>query len=199
MRKGWRALLCAFFAALLLAGCFGSQAKKHYYRIYYRPNPARVDQIQATVRVKTLEIDKVYRRYNLVYRTSPYEIFYYTNNYWASRPEDMMTDVLYNHLKAAGLFSDLIIKLDKTPDYEIGGEVLEIDQFDSGDRWFAHLGMVLTLKDFKTGRILVSLPVEERREVFSPEPVQTVRALGEMIDKEIEKFIQQIAAELEKK
>ncbi len=199
MRKGWIAALCAVAAAFLLGGCFGSQGQKHYYRVYYRPNPAPVAQIEATARVKTLEIDKVYRRYNLVYRTSPYEIFYFTNHYWASRPEDMLTDVLYNHLKTAQIFSDLIIKLDKTPDYEISGEVLEIDQFDSGDRWFAHLNMVLTLKEFKTGKVLVSLPVEERREVFGPEAVQTVRALGEMMDKEIEKFIQKIAAELERK
>ena len=196
MRNVRSAALCAVLAAFVLSGCFGSSGKKHYYRLYYRPNPAHVEQITATARVKTFEIDKVYRRYNLVYRTSPYEIFYYPNHYWASRPEDMVTDLVYNHLKEAGLFSDLIVKLDKTPDYEITGEILELDQFDSGDRWYAHFVAVFTLKEFKTGRILVSHRIDARREVFDPEPVQAVRAIGEMIEKEIEAFIQKIAAGL---
>jgi len=192
-----RAISAFCIAVIMFAGCFGSSGKKHYYRIYYRPNPARVQQITATVRVKTFDIDKVYRRYNLVYRTSPYEIFYYPNHYWASRPEDMITDLVYTHLKEAGLFSDLILKLDKTPTYEISGEIIEIDQFDSGDRWYAHLVAVVNLKEFSTGKILVSHRIDARREVFSPEPVQTVRAFGEILEKEIETFIQKVAAGLE--
>ncbi|HNT27632.1 MAG TPA: ABC-type transport auxiliary lipoprotein family protein [bacterium] len=199
MRRTAATLGLVFCAALLFGGCFGSQAKKHYYRAYYRPQTARVVPVPATARVKTLEIDKVYRRYNLVYRTSPYEIFYYPNHYWASRPEDMMTDLVYAHLKVAGLFTDLIVKLDKTPDYEVTGEIREIDMFDSGDRWFAHLSMVLTLKDFKTGAVLAAHPFDERREVFGREPVHTVRAIGEIAEQEIERFIQHIAAELGKK
>ncbi|HOW50541.1 MAG TPA: ABC-type transport auxiliary lipoprotein family protein [bacterium] len=183
---------------LLVNGCFGTQGKKHYYRVYYRPNPAPVSQITATARIRTLEIDKVYRRYNLVYRASPYELSYYTNHYWASRPSDMMTDLLYYHIKAANLFSDLIIKLDKTPDYEIGGEVLEIDRFDDNGRSYAHLSMVLTLKDFKTGKVIVSHTINDRREVAAPDPLLVVRAIGEITEKEIEVFIQKIAAEIEK-
>jgi hypothetical protein len=112
----------------------------------------------------------------------------------------MMTDLLYYHIKAANLFSDLIIKLDKMPDYEIGGEVLEIDRFDDDNgRSYAHLSMVLTLKDFKTGQVIVSHSVNERREIPVPEPVLVVRAIGEITEKEIEDFIRKIAAELEKK
>ncbi len=193
LKWSWGAIV-----AFLMVGCFGSSGTKHYYRLYYRPQPSRVEQITATARVKTFEIDKVYRRYNLVYRTSPYEIFYHANHYWASRPEEMITDLVYNHFKEAALFSDLILKLDKTPDYEIGGEILEIDQFDSGDRWYAHLVISFTLKDFKTGSILVSHRADARREVFSPAPVQSVRALGEMLEKEIDAFMQKIAATLGK-
>ncbi len=197
MRRLWSVMLVVL-CGLLVNGCFGTQGKKHYYRVYYRPNPAPVSQITATARIRTLEIDKVYRRYNLVYRASPYELSYYTNHYWASRPSDMMTDLLYYHIKAANLFSDLIIKLDKTPDYEIGGEVLEIDRFDDNGRSYAHLSMVLTLKDFKTGKVIVSHTINDRREVAAPDPLLVVRAIGEITEKEIEVFIQKIAAEIEK-
>lgn len=197
MRRLWSVMLVVL-CGLLVNGCFGTQGKKHYYRVYYRPNPAPVSQITATARIRTLEIDKVYRRYNLVYRASPYELSYYTNHYWASRPSDMMTDLLYYHIKAANLFSDLIIKLDKTPDYEIGGEVLEIDRFDDNGRSYAHLSMVLTLKDFKTGKVIVSHTIDDRREVAAPDPLLVVRAIGEITEKEIEVFIQKIAAEIEK-
>lgn len=183
---------------LILGACFTTD-KKHYYQIYYNPASGTNEPFKATVRVKTFDIDKVYKKYNIVYRTSPYELFYYNTHLWASRPEDMMTDIMLRHLKASNLFEEIIAKLDKEPTYTVTGTITALDQIDATDKWFARAAMTFSLTDYKTGAVLVSHSFESRKEVSADDPVLVVRALGELIEIETNKFLEKITDELAKR
>ena len=149
-------------------------------------------KIAGTLRVKTFAVDKVYRRHNIVYRKSLNEMFYYNTKFWASKPADMITDVVANHVIEAELFSDIILELTRRPDYILTGRVLALDEVDSGEKWFARVAIIFELKDYKTDRTLVSYSFERRKEVKNKDVVYVVRAIGEILEEETETFFNKI-------
>lgn len=186
---------------LFFTGCslFSSPEKKHYYQLYYNVGHQSVDTVDAVVRVKTFDIDKVYKKYNIVYRKSQYELFYYNTHFWATRPEAMVTDVIANHVVNKGLFKEVITRLDKKPDYVITGRILSIDEIDSGDRWFARVGLSITFTDFNTNQVYVEKIFEKRKEVFNKKPSYVVRAMSELLEEGMDEFLTEVEAFVSKK
>ncbi len=194
-------LLIIFIAAFagIASSCslFGSKAPiRHYYQIYYKPKPILGRQVSGTVRIRTFDVDKIYRRHNLLFRTSPYEVFYYNTHFWASRPADMITDLVAAHVKETGLFSDVIMQLDRRPDYVMTGRIRALDEIDSDDIWFARVSMIFELKDYRTDRTIITHSFDRRKEVHNQRQVYVVRAMGEMLEEEIEKFFNKIYEKL---
>ena len=193
MRKA--TIFMLIMLTFLVSGCslFSSKApKKHYYQIYYKPKKTLGRKISGILRVKPFEVNKIYRRHNIVYRKSLNEMFYYNTKFWASKPADMITDVIANHVTETQLFSDIILDLTKRPDYVLTGRILALDEIDSGEKWFARVSLILELKDYKTDRTIVSHSFEKRKEVKIRDVVYVVRAMGEIIEEESEVFFNQI-------
>jgi ABC-type uncharacterized transport system auxiliary subunit len=197
--KKYLFLIVFIIAASIFPSCglFGSKAPvRHYYQIYYKPKPILGRQISGTVRIRTFDVDKIYRRHNLLFRTSPYEIFYYNTHFWASRPADMVTDLILSHVKEVGLFSEVIVQLDKRPDYVLTGRILALDEIDSDDIWFARVSMIFELKDYKTSQNIITHSFDRRKEVVNQKQVYVVRAMGEILEEETEVFFNKIYEKL---
>lgn len=191
-------LICLVFAAALSScSLFSSAPVKHYYQIYYQPKPAEREPIKATVRVKAFDVDKIYKMHNLVYRSSFEEMFYYNTHFWAARPADMITDIVANHITKRQVFSDIIYTMDKKPDYVITGRVLALDEITATkEKSYARVSIIFELKDYKTDTVLLSHSFEKRKECAAQKPVYVVRAMSEIIDAEIETFIDMIYEQL---
>ena len=188
-------LFIMIFVSVFLSSCslFSSkQPVKHYYQIYYRPKENSRPPIEATLRIKTFDVDKIYKRFNIVYRSSFEEMFYYNTHFWASRPADMITDLIANHISQQQVFSDIILTIDKKPDYVLTGRVQALDEIVSGEKSYARISMTFELKDYKTDAVIVSHSFEKRQEAASKQPVYVVRAMSEILDSEIEIFISKI-------
>ena len=184
-------IIMAYFISV--CSLFSSKApKKHYYQIYYKPKNVLGRKISGTLRIKPFEVNKVYDRHNIVYRKSVNEMFYYNRKFWASKPSDMITDVLANHATETQLFSDIILELTKKPDYVLTGRILALDELDSGEKWFARVSIIYELKDYKTNQTIVSHSFERRKEVKIKDAVYVVRAMGEIIEEETEIFFNKI-------
>lgn len=182
---------------LLLSGSscslFSSSSPvKQYYQIYYKPAKTMGKMISGTVRVKPFDVDKIYRRHNIVYRKSLYEMYYYNTQFWASQPSDMITDVIAKHLSESGLFSDIILELERRPDYVLSGRVLALDELQSDEKSYARVSIVFELKDYKTDRSIVAHSFERRKEVKNKETVYVVRAMGEIIEEETDIFFNKV-------
>lgn len=188
-------VIAIFFVILASSGCsiFSSSApEKHYYQIYYTPSKMLGKKIAGTVRIKTFETDKIYRIHNIVKRKSQNEIQYFTSRFWASRPADMITDQIAKHVTETELFSDVIMQLDRRPDFVLSGRILSLDLVDSEEKWFARVAIVFELRDYKSDRTIITHSFDERREVSSREVVHVVRTMGEIIEKEAEVFFNKI-------
>jgi len=183
---------------ILLLGGFGcsifssSAPVKRYYQIYYKPSKMLGKKISGTVRIKPFDSDKIYRIHNMVLRRSSHEILYYTSRFWASRPADMITDQIANHISEIELFSDVIMQLDRRPDYVLTGRIVALDLLDSDELWFARVAIVFELRDYKSDRTIISHSFEERKEVPNKDVVYVVRAMGEIIEHEADIFFNKI-------
>ena len=200
MKKTGLLIVC-IIALFTISSCslFSSKAPlKHYYQVYYQPQVGSGQPIKATLRIKTFNADKAYKKYNLVYRTSFEEMFYYNTHFWASRPDDMITDLVANHFAKQRVFSDIIVTMDKKPDYVLSGRILALDEVIEDDKSYARVAIIFELKDYKTAEVVVAHSFDTKLETKGRKPVDVVRAMGEIINSETEVFISRIYETLDR-
>ena len=191
-------LLPLFFSVSCSLFSSSKPQVKHYYQIHYEPEEnGQHEPFNATLRIKTLDADKIYQRYNIVYRTSYEEMFYYNTHFWASRPSDMITDLVANHFSKQQVFSDIILSMEKKPKYVLSGRIRALDEFIEGEKSYARVSIVFELKDYKTNSVVVSHSFEKRKEAAEQKPLAVVQAMGEIINSETEVFIAKINEFLE--
>lgn len=177
-------LACAII--MLLFGCFGRVAESRYYQLDYVPTPKEMlngAPHPFTVRVRDFDIAEVYKRNNIVYRQSPYQLHFYNYEMWAVKPEYMVADILFRHLDAAKIFSDVRRSIDATePDFTVHGTVRALEEYDNQDEWYAHLAMNMNLQDNRTKSVLWSREWDYRKKVSHFEPIYVVRGLSELLE-----------------
>jgi ABC-type uncharacterized transport system auxiliary subunit len=178
----------ALAASLLLAACFfgGKSPETRYYTLDYTPAPPpellERGPYPFTVRLREATIAEAYRRSQIVYRQSAYQMQFYSYNLWAVDPERMVGDLLFKHLRAARLFEN-VTRVAETisPDFQISCDVRAIEEYDAPDRWYAHLAVEYQLIDEKNGQILWKQLYDLRKAVPQQEPVYVVRELAALL------------------
>jgi cholesterol transport system auxiliary component len=180
--------LAAVAALLLLTGCFfgGRSPDTRYYTLDYvpAPPPERLARgpFPFTVRLREPTIAEAYKRSQIVYRQSAYQMQFYSYNLWAVDPERMIGDLLFKHLRAARLFENVTRVAETiTPDFQITCDVLAIEEYDGPDRWYAHVAIEYQLIDEKSGQILWKQLYDLRKAVPQQEPVYVVRELAALV------------------
>ena len=189
-------LLALLLVSIFISSCslFSSskQQVKHYYQIYYTPDNSTKPPIEATLRIKSFDADKIYKRYNMVYRSSFEEMFYYNTHFWATKPSDMITDLVANHFQKQHVFSDITVSMDKKPNYVVSGRIMALDEIVEGEKSYARVSIFFELKDYKTDKTIITHTFEKRLEAEEQKPLYIVRAMGEIINSEIDVFIAKI-------
>jgi ABC-type uncharacterized transport system auxiliary subunit len=176
---------------LVLTALLGSCTKpimKQFYLLSYQPDQLN-NRIQErvypiTLRLRPFEIEKAYSKSNIVYRKSPYQLEYYGYQHWAVRPKDMVTDLIYTHLESINLVQSTVRRLDENgkPDYELAGKIIALEEYDSGETWFAHLAIRMTLVRLSDGEVLYNRLFDQRKIVENRDPLYVVRTLSELTD-----------------
>jgi ABC-type uncharacterized transport system auxiliary subunit len=187
-------LIFPCITALLLFGCFGKTPDKRYYLIDYVPTPTR-DKAghalrPASLRIKEFNVAEAYNRPEIVYRKSAHEMQFYNYHRWAVKPEYMITDMVFKHLKTANLFKSISRTLgDSKPDYVLSGEVVAIEEYDNKEKWFAHLAINFYLEDTKAKRQIWQRTYDVRKVVAQHEPVFIIRELSYLLEHTMDKVV----------
>ena len=190
----WCGLLCLVVAV----GC-GSTPTRHYFTLSYPMDRDRVTVSRPALhpvrlRIKPFKVALPYDRPQIVYRQSLYEFQYYTLRLWASKPQHMIREIVQAHLESARLVSEITREYgDQMPDYELGGEVLAVEEYDSGDTWYGHLAIRLELVRFKDKAVIWHTGFDRKKKVFKKQPVYVVRAISAILEEEMNR----VAAELD--
>lgn len=192
-----RTFLLALGLLVLLIGC-GTPPKKEFYLISYDPaklvNRKTEKPYPFTLRVKKFDIEKVYGKSNIVYRESPFKLEYYGFRHWAVRPADMLTDLILAHATDIKIVDAVVRRLDEasSPDYELTGLIDAIEEFDSEEKWFAHLSIRYQLKRLSDEKIIYTKVFDNRRLVNTHTPTDVVKKLSEIMDMNSSKLMQDI-------
>lgn len=185
--------LRALFVALGLlgaAGCFGTvnDPVRHYYTLHLEPLhrlPSR--HVPGLVRVRDLDSEAAYDRFQMVMRRSPFELSYRQKEVWAVKPQRMISDLIARGLMDQGLFSGVTRELgERRPNYLLSGELHAIEVYDSKDTWFAHLAMSWQITDFEAGKTLWTYNYDDRKQIPPGDFSHAVRAISELLTRAIE-------------
>lgn len=189
-------LACTLFVLFLL-GCFGKAPENRYYLLDYVPTPARLAEnsppLPVTLRVKNLNVDEAYSRPELVYRQSAHELRFYNYHQWAVKPEHLITDMVFKHIRTSNLFKSTTRTLmDFKPDYSLTGQVLALEEYDNQDKWFAHLSINFQLADNRSRAQIWNKMFDVRKEVAQHEPVFVVRELSYLLEHIMDKVVEEL-------
>lgn len=195
------AMVVLIVASGLVAGC-GSGPQRKYYTLAYAidDNPANFERAPLypiSIRVKRFTIGEPYNRPQLVYRQSPFEFMYYGFRYWAAKPQKLLRDIIKEHIQSQNIVNSIYLEYtDKVPDYELGGNIESIEEFDSGGDWYAHLALRLELTRFSDKTVVWRYSFDRKKKVEQKNPVFVVKAMSELLKEEMAVVAAQIDAAL---
>lgn len=147
MRRG----RCAWLAlSVALCGCVGSlkvpAPEVREYRLDYISPAINSTPLPAVLHVSRFRAAAVYARQPIVYRDGAYATGTYFYHRWIANPANMLADLLARDLAASGLYRAVQQGASMLPaDYELGGEVDEIEERVDKEGCRAHLKLRVLL------------------------------------------------------
>ena len=138
------------------------------------------------MRIKAPDIGLAYERAQIVYRYDPYKFRYYHYRFWVAKPQQMIAELVFQHIKHLNLFREVSQTYQRgVPDFELEGQIYAIEEYDAGDTWYAHLAMSWRLVRFSDREVIWAGQFDRKKEVFTKQPVYVVRAISEIMEEEM--------------
>ncbi len=175
-------------AALILLGCPKTPSRQYYglsYSLADVPAPDTA-KYKVTLMIREPDILLAYDRAQIVYRYDPFRFKYYNYKFWLAKPQQMIRELVYRHLKHMNLFGEVTLVFQRhAPDYVLEGMIDAIEEYDSGDVWYSHLAMSLRLVRYEDREVIWTHKFDVKKEVFTKKPVYVVRAMSEQIEEQM--------------
>jgi ABC-type uncharacterized transport system auxiliary subunit len=190
-------LFALILAALAMTGCISSVGKE-YFQLYLPQNPAAAAgetayQIEKILLVESVEVDRIYNDYRLVYRTSPFHLNYYSYKYWIKKPGLLVRESIVDYFSKNNIFKKVITGFaGGEPDIQLKAEVYIIEEYDRSDAWFAHLKMDISIIDFKTGEPVLSHSFDRQKQLTARKVEHLPAAVSNLLHEELDKVVSKL-------
>ena len=187
--------VAALLSVSMLTGCVGGSTEPFRYFTVSAESISTVAGAasDARVHVKKFTIDPSYQRSNIVYRESPYDFSFYSLDLWATRPEQMLTQVAGEYLVKSNMFKSVDLKPMGKPDFELLGNVDAIEEIDEGSSQDAHLAMQLTFRKVGEDTPLWEKRYDERQGMSKRDAHSAAEALSKLYAKFMQDALENIA------
>ncbi|WP_295070544.1 ABC-type transport auxiliary lipoprotein family protein [uncultured Fibrobacter sp.] len=184
----------ALLSVFSLTGCLGGSTEpSRYYTVSAESISVAGATSDARVHVKKFTIDPAYQRTNIVYRESPYDFMFYDLDLWATRPEQMLTQVAGEYLIKSNMFKSVDLKPMGKPDFELLGNVDAIEEIDEGNSQEAHLAVQLTFRKVGEDAPLWEKRYDERQSMNKRDAHSAAEALSKLYAKYMQDALENIA------
>lgn len=191
-------VLPVLIVLLGLGACITSVGKK-YYQLYLDTSElaavkkGNIHPVDKVLLVEAVEVDDIYNDYRVVYRTSPFQLNYYSYHFWIKKPGKLIRDCIDDYLSKSNTFRKVISDYSEgSPDLLLHTAVHILEESDKPGVWFAHLKMDIEIKDFKSNQTVLSHSFDRHRRLSVKKvgrvPVSISRILKEELDKVIKKL-----------
>ena len=186
--------IAALLSAFSLTGCLGGSTEpSRYYTITAESISTSNVASDTRVHVRKFTIDPAYQRSNIVYRESPYDFMFYDLDLWATRPEQMLTQVASEYLVKSNIFKSVDLKPMGKPDFELLGNVDAIEEIDEGSSQFAHLAVQLTFRKVGEDTPLWEKRYDERASMSKRDAHSAAEAISKLYAKYMQDALENIA------
>ena len=186
--------VAALLSVFTLTGCLGGSTEpSRYYTVSAESISVAGATSDARIHVKKFTIDPAYQRTNIVYRESPYDFMFYDLDLWATRPEQMLTQVAGEYLIKSNMFKSVDLKPMGKPDFELLGNVDAIEEIDEGDSQEAHLAVQLTFRKVGEETPLWEKRYDERQSMNKRDAHSAAEALSKLYAKYMQDALENIA------
>lgn len=177
--------------SLLLAGCMTVPSKRYFQIVLPSDQEDLMHPwIGKVLYVEPVRIDPLYDDFRVLYRVSPYELKYYSYDFWAKKPDALFREAMGNYLgKRQGFDRVVLDVLQADPEIVLRSNIRIIEEVDTPQAWFGRLALDLEFLEFKSGRALARhsfdrrTPLSDRKVRFLPAAVSTI--LKEELDKAV--------------
>ena len=186
--------VAALLSVFTLTGCLGGSTEpSRYYTVSAESISVAGATSDARIHVKKFTIDPAYQRTNIVYRESPYDFMFYDLDLWATRPEQMLTQVAGEYLIKSNMFKSVDLKPMGKPDFELLGDVDAIEEIDEGSSQEAHLAVQLTFRKVGEDAPLWEKRYDERQSMNKRDAHSAAEALSKLYAKYMQDALENIA------
>ena len=187
--------VAVLLSAFTLSGCLGGSTEpSRYYTVSAEPISTSGAASDARVHVKKFTIDPAYQRSNIVYRESAYDFMFYDLDLWATRPEQMLTQIAGEYLVKSNIFKAVDLKPMGKPDFELLGNVDAIEEIDEGSSQYAHLAVQLTFRKVGEDAPLWEKRYDERESMSKRDAHSAAEAISKLYAKFMQDALQNIAS-----
>lgn len=190
-----RTFLTGILLLIITAGCTRQVLVTSYYLLEYQPSSRNEklileNRIPHRVQVRNFKIPRSYDSIRIISRFSSHQINYYRYSLWAVRPQVAVADMLVQHINAYHLFKECQREfLEERPDYEITGEIFQIEKFDSEQYSAAHLKMSFDLYDYDSKDRLVTYVFDREVPIHGKSMTIFAKVISDIVEEETENFL----------
>jgi len=183
---------------LVLSSCMSSPARR-YYQLYLgeeeEPGEKTIDK---TILVERIEVDDLYDDFRVVYRVSPYQLNYYSYEFWADKPAKLIRDSITHYLLRKNIFQKVIQEISRgEPDILWKSKIHFVEEIDSPEAWYARLSMEIELVDFKSKERLYYHQFDRREQLTTKSVAMVPVILSKILEEELDKVIRDLFQKLE--
>jgi len=168
-----RPLAAALLGALLLAGCGGVRYPKNYTLDLSQPAPQAArhtppDQGLGRLAVREFRCMDYLLEGRIVYRPSPHEVGFYEYHRWAVSPQEAITQLMTDRIRAESFFISVAAEGEAEATYLLSGKIEQLEEVDQGPDVRAVCKISAALRHVPSGEIVWSatafetVPVEKR-------------------------------------
>jgi ABC-type uncharacterized transport system auxiliary subunit len=163
MNMGW--IRTVAVGSMLICGCSLTKPRPavHHYTLTLTTIPEAATQAtKSTLVVRPFSANEPYNQERLAYRTSPYQLDFYSYHRWAALPAEQVADWTRRYLRDSALFARVYPTGEGIADFALGGRIRQFDEIDNAQSWDA----TLSLDFWLTG-------VDQRKPLWSQSYVAT--------------------------
>jgi ABC-type uncharacterized transport system auxiliary subunit len=175
-------------------GCMSSPPRM-YHQIYLPENPDLSSfKIDKSVYIDRVQTMLFYDNFEIVYRETPFQLSYYSYDFWAEKPAVLIRDSIYDYFKKNKIFSRVLKELTEgDADYTLRARIRAIEEEDHAEAWLARLSMEIEVVEFETGVLVLSHEFDKKKQMSRMDVEQLPVALSEILEEELITVIQTLS------
>jgi uncharacterized lipoprotein YmbA len=154
----------------------------HYYTLALPGTPRT--KLSGRVAIVSLTADAPYATAPIVYRSSEYQLDYYTYHRWAADPREVVANAMRDYLERAGTG-------DGVP-YEIEGHLRRLEEIDSPAGWQGAVTLDLRVK--RAGVTLIDQLYVGAAAAGEKTPAAVVAAISRALNQILDAMLEELAA-----